>query len=79
MIISHWRTVVSLREANESLKERIAELEEALQEIAQMSGKTLLGGRDLESDRAHELGANKAFEQAANIARTALGKAGEVI
>lgn len=32
MIISHWRTVVSLREANESLKERIAELEAALRD-----------------------------------------------
>jgi hypothetical protein len=47
---------------------------EALQTIAAMSGMTLIGGSDLEADRAHELGANKAFEQAAEIARAALVK-----
>jgi hypothetical protein len=45
---------------------------EALQTIAAMSGMTLLGGSDLEPARAHELGANKAFEQAAEIARAAI-------
>jgi hypothetical protein len=51
-------------------------LEAALELIAAMGGMTLLGGTDLESPRAHELGANKAFEQAASIARSALS--GEV-
>lgn len=50
----------------------------ALQEIAAMADKTLLGGRD-ESDpmRSFQLGANHAFRQAAEVASDALAAAGE--
>jgi hypothetical protein len=52
--------------------DEIVRLREALHLIAGLTGLTLLGGNDLEPGRAHELGANKAFEQAASIAKQAL-------
>ena len=52
--------------------DEIKRLKTALQLIAGMGGMTLLGGGDLEPNRAHELGAHKAFNQAAEIARSAL-------
>lgn len=47
-------------------------LASGLKLIAEMRGKTLLGGRGMESDRAYEAGANAAFGHAADIARAAL-------
>ena len=50
----------------------------ALRELAAFTGQTLLGGRsEPDPRRAHEDGANKAFEQCARIALTALKAAGE--
>lgn len=50
----------------------------ALRELAALTGQTLLGGRsEPDPRRAHEDGANKAFEQCARIALTALKAAGE--
>lgn len=54
---------------------RIKDLEDALRLIAGMGGMTLIGGGDMEPRRAHELGANKAFNQAAEIAASALQNA----
>jgi hypothetical protein len=47
-------------------------LEAALESIAAMGGMTLLGGRDLDPERAYQHGANSAFGQAAEMARSAL-------
>lgn len=59
---------------------------EALELIAQLSGQTLLGCSDYDGShdyphccpdevkRAHEIGANKAFEQAAAMAKDALAQ-----
>lgn len=52
------------------------DLLKALQFIAAMQGKTLLNldlGED--GDRAHQIGANAAFNQLAEVARAALAKA----
>jgi len=67
-----------LREAADA----IAELRKALQLIAQLDGQTLLGPSDLDFDHltkrvpdqcwAHEVGAARAFNQAAAIAKEAL-------
>ena len=46
-------------------------LTKALELIASLSGRTLLGP-EWDTERYHELGAAKAIEQAADIARTAL-------
>jgi len=65
--------------------EKLPELVEALRLIGQMSGQTLLGqspehefipGAYPGEDRAHESGANKAFEQAAGVAQKALAAVG---
>ena len=55
---------------------RIATLEAALLGITKLGGLTLLlGGRGLESHSAYEAGANAAFGQAADMARSALENA----
>lgn len=65
--------------------EAVEEAIEALRAIVSMAGQTLLGGDPDEDDlprelrnsgagRAHELGANKAFEQCAQTAKSALIK-----
>lgn len=47
-----------------------------LEEIAALSGMTILGGVDADSpDSAHQDGASKAFEQAAELARAAIEEA----
>ncbi|HXI40040.1 MAG TPA: hypothetical protein VNH83_08680 [Bryobacteraceae bacterium] len=51
---------------------RVRELEAALEGISKLKGLTLLGGNGMESDRAYQLGANCAFNQAAEMAATAL-------
>lgn len=47
-------------------------LRAALEAIAALENMTLLGGRDLDPARAHQLGAVTAFNQAAEIAKAAL-------
>ena len=49
----------------------------ALKGIVKLGGLALLGGRDMESDRAYEAGANAAFGQAAEMARSALQRQGD--
>jgi len=55
----------------------------ALEEIAEMKGKTILGcnhdeyHRDCDGREAHEIGANKAFNQAAEIAIKAISRASQ--
>ena len=58
--------------ANDELRSTHIKFKKALQLIVDMGNMTLLGGGDLEPSRAHELGANKAFNQAAEIARSAV-------
>ena len=53
-------------------RKRIKELSESLQIITDFKGKTLLGEGSPIEDRAHQIGANKAFEEAAAIAYQAL-------
>ncbi|MBS0364933.1 MAG: hypothetical protein JSR67_03805 [Proteobacteria bacterium] len=51
------------------------ELLVALKAIAELGGKTLFGGEGHEPGFAHQLGANLAFCQAAEIANVAIAKA----
>lgn len=52
-----------------------AELESALKFIAEMKGMTLIApSMGPEYDKAHQVGAAKAFDQAADVALSALGK-----
>lgn len=51
----------------------VKRLRGVLGEIAKMKGMTLLGDPpDTDLDRAHQIGANKAFDEAAAIAEAAL-------
>jgi hypothetical protein len=68
------RMTKMLAKEHEWCDQRIADLEAALKGIAELSTLTLLGGRGMESDRAYEAGANSAFGQAAEMARSALTK-----
>jgi hypothetical protein len=52
---------------------------EALLCISKMAGLTLLGGSGLDPEKAYQLGAHNAFEQATEVANVALTKAnGEI-
>jgi hypothetical protein len=57
----------------------VAQMREALTAIVAMGGMRLLGGRELEPDRAHQLVdyKAKAFEQVVEIARDALAQCDE--
>lgn len=61
---------------NTAYEADLNELRTALEAIAAMENMTLLGGGDLEPERAHQLGAVKAFNQAATIAKAVLDGSG---
>ncbi len=62
--------------ALERIRDAAPALLSALENIAAMSGMTLLGGADAANhEQAHQDGANKAFNQAAEVARAAIKQA----
>ena len=75
-------TIYELTNSNRHFHERILRqaektvaLKAALQEVANCQGQTLLGefcNTDNDLDRQHQIGANKAFDQCADIAATAI-------
>lgn len=63
----------SLRDEKAELEARIERLEGALQGIVKLGALTLIGGDDMSGLReAYSVGAHRAFEQAAEMAASAL-------
>lgn len=65
--------VHAIEDKRDAFEARVAELEGALGLIAAMKNMTLLGS-DPNPETSHQLGANKAFNQCAEIAQNALAK-----
>jgi len=84
MTFEDWADIYDCAEENSRMladwKAEREKLIGALEEIEAMGGMTLLGDQDFPGeDKAHQVGANKAFGQAATVAHAVLAEVKEKV